>query len=129
MKTFSIKKASAKATGIGIATLAIAQTVWAASVPDSLENGLNAAKPTGAENNLFENGGLFQTIANALIFLVGAVSVIMLIVGGLRYVLSAGNASSVEGAKNTILFAIIGVIVAALSYAIVAFVVGRLGAA
>ena len=58
--------------------------------------------------------------------MVGAISVIMLIIGGLRYVLSSGNASAVEGAKNTILYALIGIVVAALSFAMVRFVVDKL---
>lgn len=126
MKRPSIIKAAAFTSEVALASLALGQMSMAA-VPDALENGVNAAKPTGASSNLFGSGGLFQTIANVLIFIVGAVSVIMLIVGGLRYVLSSGNASAVEGAKNTILFAIIGVVVAALAFAIVSFVVQKLG--
>lgn len=86
-------------------------------------NGANCAAPTGATNNLFANGGLFNKLSNTLIFIVGAVAVIMLIVGGLQYVLSAGNEKSVGTAKNTILYAIIGIIVAVIAYAIVNFVI------
>jgi hypothetical protein len=128
MKRFNPKKALAMATQVGVMTVTLSRYALA-EVPTSLNDGVQAAKPTGASDNLFSNGGLFQSIANTLIFIVGAVSVIMLIVGGLRYVLSSGNASAVEGAKNTILFAIIGVVVAALSFAIVSFVVSKLGAA
>jgi hypothetical protein len=52
----------------------------------------------------------------------GAISVIMIIIGGLRYVISGGNATAVTAAKNTILYAIVGVIVALLAYAIINFV-------
>jgi hypothetical protein len=47
----------------------------------------------------------------------------MIIIGGLRYVVSGGDASQVQAAKNTILYALIGVIVAILAYAAVNFVV------
>ncbi len=127
MKLSRLKSSGVFISEVALAALALSQTAFAEGVPSALEQGVTAAQPTGAKANLFTNGGLFQTIANVLIFIVGAVSVIMLIIGGLRYVLSAGNASSVEGAKNTILFAIIGVIVAALSFAIISFVVGKLG--
>ena len=70
-------------------------------------------------------GWVAGSIASALIFLVGAVSVIMVIVGGLRYVISMGNSKQVEQAKNTILYAVIGVVVAVSSYAVVSFVTGR----
>jgi hypothetical protein len=62
-------------------------------------------------------------VTNIIIFIVGAASVLMLIIGGFRYVLSGGDSAGVEGAKNTILYAIIGVIVAIMSYAIVNFVI------
>lgn len=68
------------------------------------------------------DGGIFKTLANLLIFLTGAVGVIMVIVGGLRYVTSQGNPSAVEGAKNTILYAVIGMIIAVMAFAIVNFV-------
>ncbi len=69
-------------------------------------------------------GGIFKTITNVLLFLIGAISVIMLIIGGIRYVVSGGDSSAVQSAKNTILYAIVGVIVAILAYAVVNFVIG-----
>ena len=50
----------------------------------------------------------------------------MLIIGGFRYVFSQGNEKAVTGAKDTILYAIIGLVIAILSYAIVNFVLGGL---
>jgi hypothetical protein len=67
-------------------------------------------------------GGFFHAIANALIFVVGAMSVIMVIIGGLKYVISMGHPKRVEGAKNTILYAIVGLVVALCAYAIANFV-------
>jgi multisubunit Na+/H+ antiporter MnhB subunit len=64
-----------------------------------------------------------QTIIGILSFVIGVVSVIMIIVGGIKYVLSNGDASQVTSAKNTILYAVIGLVVALLAYAIVNFVV------
>lgn len=84
--------------------------------------GVECTQPTGVPTKLFGTGSIFTTIANVLIFLVGTAAVIFLIIGGLRYVLSQGNASAVEGAKNTILYAIIGIIVAVMAFAIVNFV-------
>ncbi len=69
-------------------------------------------------------GGIFRTITNVLLFLIGAISVIMLIVGGIRYVVSGGDSTAVQNAKNTILYAIVGVVVAILAYAVVNFVIG-----
>lgn len=71
--------------------------------------------------------GMIQTVVTTLLFIVGAVSVIMIIYGGFRYVTSGGDSNSVTSAKNTILYAVIGLVVALLSYAIVGYVLGTLG--
>lgn len=69
----------------------------------------------------------FTKIANVLVFIVGAVAVILIIVGGLRYVLSAGDPKSTKEAKDTVLYAIVGVVVAITAYAMVNFVFNRFG--
>lgn len=92
----------------------------------TLEGGTKCAQPTGVADNLTGQGGVFSTVANILLFLVGAVAVIMLIIGGLRYVTSNGDQNAVTGAKNTILYAIIGIVVAFLAYAGVQFVTSQL---
>lgn len=94
----------------------------------TLENGTKCAQPTGVADSLTGTGGIFQTVANILLFLVGAVAVIMLIIGGLRYVTSNGDQNAVTGAKNTIMYAIIGIVVAFLAYAGVNFVTTQLTA-
>jgi hypothetical protein len=63
------------------------------------------------------------------LFIIGAISVIMLIIGGIRYVVSGGDSSAVTSAKNTILYAIVGIIVALLAYALVNFVLTSFSAA
>ena len=68
-------------------------------------------------------GGIFRTVTNVLLFLIGAISVIMLIVGGIRYVVSGGDSTAVQNAKNTILYAIVGVVVAIHAFAVVNFVI------
>jgi len=78
----------------------------------------------GDASSLFGDGGqggIFRTITNVMLFIIGAVSVIMLIIGGLRYVVSGGESTAVQNAKNTILYAIV---VAILAYAVVNFVIG-----
>jgi hypothetical protein len=65
----------------------------------------------------------FGFIADTLIYLVGAISVIMIIVGGLRYVLSNGDPKATSAAKDTVLYSAIGVVVAIIAYAIVHFVI------
>lgn len=66
-----------------------------------------------------------KTVVNLLSFLVGIVSVIMIIVGGIRFVVSQGNAQAVTNARNTIFYAIIGLVIAAIAQVLVKFVIGR----
>jgi hypothetical protein len=68
----------------------------------------------------------FKDISNTLIFVAGAIAVIVLIIGGLNYVTSTGDAARIKKAKDTILYAIIGLIIAILAYAIINFVIERL---
>ena len=100
----------------------VAQTVSAQTIQD----GADAARGEGQSANLFGDNGIFKVITNAALFIIGAVSVLMLIYGGIRYTISAGDSKAVTDAKNTILYAIIGIIVALLAYAIVNFVLSSL---
>lgn len=88
----------------------------------SVQSGASSARGSEQPVNLFGDTGVFSQITNVLLFVIGAVSVIMIVIGGLRYVVSGGDAKQVDSAKNTILYAIIGIIVALLAYAAVGFV-------
>ena len=78
----------------------------------------------GAETDLFT---AIQGILNAVFGIIGVVSVIMIIVGGISYATSQGDPSKVKKGKDTILYGIIGLVVALLAFAIVNFVLGALG--
>lgn len=98
-----------------------------ASASSIIDKGANSACSDKACNTATNLQGIFGTITSTLIYLVGALSVIMLIVGGLRYVTSAGDSKRVTDAKNTITYSIVGVIVSLLAYAIIKFVTGAIG--
>lgn len=87
-------------------------------------DGVNAAQGNGTPSTLFGDGGIITKVINILLFVAGALAVIMLIIGGLRYTISGGNAASVSAAKNTVLYAIVGLLVAFFAYAIVNWVIG-----
>ncbi len=108
---------------LGLAGMAYAPATYAAqcSTPkDCVNKGLNATGGTGTQT---KPGDIVKLIVNALLYLIGAVSVIMIIIGGFRYVVSQGDSSNVTSAKNTILYAVIGLAVAIFAWAIVNFVV------
>lgn len=61
-------------------------------------------------------------ILNSIVGLLGAVCVVVIIIGGVNYMTSAGDAAKVKKAKDTILYGIIGLVVCALAAALVNFV-------
>ena len=123
-----IKKITNRATTVameaGVFFMSLAVPAFAQDL--SLTGGADQAQGTEQPGDLFGQTGIFRTITNILLFLVGAISVIMLIFGGFKYVVSGGDSNSVESAKNTILYAIVGIVVAFLAYAAVNFVLSSL---
>jgi hypothetical protein len=94
--------------------------LFSASASDTIKNSAQGA--CGSNCGPASLGNIFAGIANMLIFLVGAISVIAIILGGLRYVASQGDSKQTTQAKDTILYAVIGIVVAIIAFAIVNFV-------
>ena len=76
---------------------------------------------TGADVNPLDK--TIINILNGIIAAVGLVALVFIVIGGINYTTSAGDAQKVKKAKDTILYACIGLIICALSYAIVNFVI------
>ena len=99
------------------------------SISTGLCTGANLT--TTPQNNCDANASgttvntLIATVINILSLVVGVVAVIMIIIGGLKYITSGGDSGNISGAKNTILYAIIGLVFVALAQVIVRFVLGR----
>ncbi len=84
----------------------------------------------GGDGTVAETANSFiAKIINIFSLVVGVAAVIMIIFGGFKYITSGGNDQSVSGAKNTILYAIIGLVIVALAQFIVKFVLERATAA
>lgn len=92
----------------------------------TLQEGAEAARCDGCPSDLFGDNGIFKQITNTMLYIIGIIAVVMLIIGGIRYVTSGGDAKKVTDAKNTVLYAIIGLVIAFLAYAIVNFVISAL---
>ena len=92
----------------------------------TLQEGAEAARCDGCPADLFGDTGVFKHVTNTILYIVGIIAVIMLIIGGIRYVLSGGDSKKVTDAKNTVLYAIIGLVIAFLAFAIVNFVISAL---
>lgn len=122
-----VKKIGQVLTGAGAAATLWAGRVMASGTP--AQEGAEAAKGDGMPSELVGVDGVFTQITNTVLYVVGIVSVVMLIWGGLRYVISGGDNKKVTDAKNTIMYAIIGLIIAILAFAIVNFVINAIGGA
>ena len=66
-----------------------------------------------------------QNVLNIAYFLMAIIAVIVIIVSGITYATSSGNAASVTKAKNQILYAVIGIVVVITAYAITNFILSR----
>jgi hypothetical protein len=94
-----------------------------------LDAGAGSTDPNSAGIDAAERvSSTVQLIVNVFSWIVGVIAVIMIIIGGLRYITSGGDSGNVTSAKNTILYAIIGLVIVALAQIIVRFVIGQVTA-
>lgn len=70
-------------------------------------------------------GQLVRTIITILSWIVGIISIFMMIIGGLKFITSNGNAQSISSARSTVIYALVGVAVAVVAQVLVRFVVNR----
>ena len=96
-------------------------TVAADDPGDAISQGLDSIE--AGQPNQDDLPAQIKNITNVLLFILGAIAVIMLIIGGIKYTTSNGDPQSVKSAKDTILYSVIGIVVAILAYAIVSWVV------
>jgi hypothetical protein len=106
---------------LAVAIVALSPAITLATPADQIKGGVSAAGGDNSGGSLEDNLG---TIVNILLYILGAIAVIMIVIGGIRYATSNGDSSAITSAKNTILYSVIGLIVAIMAYAIVNFVVG-----
>ena len=75
------------------------------------------------ENNLQET---VKNVLSTMFMIIGVIAVVMIVIGGIKYMTSMGDPGKVQSAKNTILYSVIGLIVAISAFAIVNFVLGAI---
>ena len=68
-----------------------------------------------------------KTVVNTMLFIVGILAVIMIIFAGIRYITAHGDKGQVESAKNTLIYSIVGLVIAIIAYALVTWVTGLFG--
>lgn len=108
-------------------------TLGAQSIADNVCRGIlstetgtfnkNATAASCSETGEASLANVAQRVINIFSIVVGSVSVIMIIIGGFRYIISGGDSTAVTAAKNTILYAIVGLIIVIFAQVIVRFVI------
>jgi len=102
--------------------LLVPTNTYAGTPAEGLQSGANSTTNGDTKTDIKV---IIKNISNTALFVLGAIAVLMLIYGGIRYTTSGGDEKAITTAKNIILYAVVGIVVAILAYAIVNFVVGQ----
>lgn len=81
---------------------------------------------TASNNSIFGPNGILTRVARILALAVGIASVIMVIIGGLKFVASTGDSAKAKSARDTIIYALVGLFVAILAQSIIVFVLQKI---
>lgn len=123
MKLLTNIKTNAVLAATAIAPLAVPGVVSAATAKEEIKKGVDFTGPAGTATL----DSVIATAINILSLIVGVVAVIMVIIGGLKYITSNGDANSISSAKTTIIYALVGLVVVAVAQVIVRFVLDKVG--
>ena len=97
------------------------------SVSAQVSKGIDTATTSEMQGKSIDGkDGLIKTVVNILLWAVGILSVIMIIFSGFRYITSAGDTSKTKSAQSTLIYSVVGLIVAIMAWAIVNMVINRL---
>ena len=88
-------------------------------------SGSNTNCATSTSTGAGKVQGIVTDMINIFSVVVGIISVVMIIFGGFKYITSGGDSGNVTGAKNTIIYAVIGLVIVALAQFIVQFVLNK----
>lgn len=139
-----IKKIKQVLVSLALASFLVVPAVPAVVSAQNIQGGLNCGSSfdlkaiDGSENPACGGtdeaagdklNGIIRLIVNIFSLIVGVIAVIMIIIGGLKYITSGGDSGNISGAKNTILYAVVGLVVVALAQFVVRFVLNKVGTA
>ena len=116
---------------VALPVLALAPSAAAVDINGSLCQGTNldisanGDQSCGDGANRDQLQSLLSTVINIFSIVVGVIAVVMIIVGGLRYITSGGDSGKVTAAKTTIIYALIGLVIVALAQLIVHYVLSQ----
>lgn len=93
-----------------------------ADISQGAEGGVSSTNTGNVPETIDGSDGLITRVVNILLWAIGVISVIMIIIGGIRYATSNGDSNNAKSAMNTIMYAVVGLVIAIFAYAIVNFV-------
>lgn len=105
-----------------VTTLTLASTTGVSAAPLDPCTVNPSSSVCNYQNTRGDSRQIIKNIVNLLLYIVGASAVIVIIISGIKYTTSAGDAGQVAGAKRTLLYAVVGLAVAMLAYVIVNWV-------
>jgi len=125
MKKIQILLAAFIVIALGAFVLVPASSAAAAGALDAACGVDNSNSPNSkvCQNKDDSTDGFVNSLVNTLLYIVGAISVVAIIIGGVMFVTSGGSSANVAKAKNTVTYAVVGLVVSVLAYAIVNWVV------
>lgn len=107
---------------LSVVALALLSGTEVLAQADEVKRGLDSI----SGDNVISFDNAIESVVKTLLFIIGAASVVMIIYGGFRYVTSAGEASAVKSAKDTIMYAVVGLVIALVAWGIADFVINAL---
>ena len=124
--------ATALATTFASHAFAAEENITTDTVTDDIhksavQKGVDLMHAEGMPTQLVGADGTISNIVNSILYVAGIIAVVMLIFGGIRFMVSRGDKDKVQKAKNTVIYAIIGLVLVIFSYAIVNFIVSATG--
>ncbi len=110
-----------------VPTLAVSVSVLSstnalADVSEGVGGGISSTNTGNVPQALDGDEGMVKKVVNVMLYAIGIIAVVMIIFGGIKYSTSAGDSNKVTLAKNTLLYAVVGLVVAIFAYAIVNWV-------
>lgn len=105
---------------VGVSVLSSTNAL--ADVSEGVGGGISSTNTGNVPQALDGDEGMVKKVVNVMLYAIGIIAVVMIIFGGIKYSTSAGDSSKVTSAKNTLLYAVVGLVVAIFAYAIVNWV-------
>jgi Type IV secretion system pilin len=126
MKSIKIKIFTGVLTLVALfGMVAVVPTMTHPAFATSKSEAQQGIKDTGAGGSASDVPKLIKGALSLLSYLVGVASIIMIVIGGFKYVTSNGDSGGIASAKNTIIYAVVGLVIAIFAQGIVRFVIDK----